>query len=249
MFKAVIIDDDLRDREVLEMLLAKYCSEEIRIIGHAGDIETAFCLILEKGPNIVFLDIELVNGSGFDLLSKFTEFPFRVVFVTGYDKYAIQAIKFNALDYLLKPVEISELINTVQKLKNAMRLSIDSEIKNLIHNLAHPWQKNNRIAIPVLNGYKMLPVEDILYCEANKEYTNIHCIIQPLICSSINLGEYEDLLTEYSFCRVHHSYLVNRQHVMQYIKGEGGELMIGKDTLIPVSRRKKHEVVDWLKTL
>jgi two-component system LytT family response regulator len=246
MLNALIIDDDLRDKEILEMMLGKYCRQEISIIGTAQTIQTAYRLILEAKPDIIFLDIEIGNESGFDLLAKFTEYPFRIIFVTAYDKYAVKAIKFNALDYVLKPIEITELVNAVHKLKNEGRVSLDIELKNLIHNLAHPNQRNNRVAIPLVNGYKMVSVKDILYCEANKEYTHIYFTDQPSICSSINLGEYEELLNDYSFCRVHHSFLVNKEHVKQYIKGEGGELMISKDIMIPVSRRKKQEVMEWL---
>jgi two-component system LytT family response regulator len=246
MLKAVIIDDDPRDREVLEMLLKKYCAGDIFIAGNADTVETASQLILETKPQLLFLDVELGNNTGFDLLSRFSDFDFKVIFVTAYDRYAMQAIKFNALDYVLKPVEIGELVHAVQKIKTKEHLSIDTELKNMIHTLAHPHQKSNRVAIPVLNGYKMIAVQDIQYCEAQKEYTSIYCINQSPVFSSINLGEYEDLLQEYSFCRVHHSFLVNRDHVMQYIKGEGGELMISKNVMIPVSRRKKQEVMEWL---
>lgn len=246
MLKAVLIDDDPRDREVLQMFLGKYCSEDVTIAGHADTVDKAFQLILESKPGLIFLDVELGNETGFDLLSRFTEFPFKIIFVSAYEKYAIQAIKFNALDYVLKPVEIGELIKAVQKVKAVERASMDEELKNLIHTLAHPHQKSNRIAVPVLNGYKMIPVEEIQYCEAKKEYTYIHCANQPPVCSSINLGEYEDLLGDYSFCRVHHSFLVNKDHVKQYIKGEGGVLLLDKNVHIPVSRRKKQEVVDWL---
>jgi two-component system, LytTR family, response regulator len=247
MLKAVIIDDDPGDREVLEMLLKKYCADDVLITGNADTIEKASQLILEMKPQLLFLDVELGNYTGFDLLSRFSDFDFKVIFVTAYDRYAMQAIKFNALDYVLKPVEISELMHAVQKIKSTEHLSIDAELKNLIHTLAHPHQKSNRVAIPVMNGYKMVTVQDIQFCEAKKEYTSIYCINQPPVFSSINLGEYEDLLQEYSFCRVHHSFLVNRDHVMQYIKGEGGEIMISKDVMIPVSRRKKQEVMEWLK--
>jgi two-component system LytT family response regulator len=246
MLKAVLVDDDSRDREILELLLKKYCTEDITIAGNAESVDKAYQLILEIRPELIFLDVELGSQTGFDLLSRFSDFPFKIIFVTAYDRYAVQAIKFNALDYVLKPVEISELMHAVEKVKLTDRISIDIELKNLIHTLAHPHQKSNRIAIPVLNGYTMLRVEEILYCEANKEYTNIYCLNQHPICSSINLGEYEDLLKDYSFCRVHHSYLVNKDHVIQYIKGEGGQLMINKETMIPVSRRKKQEVMGWI---
>ncbi len=248
MLKAVLIDDDLRDKEILEMMLGKYCVNEISIVGCAQNIDVAYSLILKTKPDIVFLDIELGNESGFDLLKKFTEYSFKVVFVTAYEKYAVKAIKFNALDYVLKPIEITELVNAVQKVNASEHISIDTELKNLVYNLAHPHHKSNKIAIPVLKGYKMIGIETILFCEAKKEYTDIHCVAQPPFCSSVNLGEYEELLQDYSFCRVHHSFLVNKDHVIQYIKGEGGELMMGNKKMIPVSRRKKQEVVEWLTT-
>lgn len=247
MLRAIIIDDNLHDKEVLEMILGKYCSKETNIIGIAKNVDSAYQLILETNPDVIFLDIELGNESGFDLLKKFTEYSFKVIFVTAYERYAVKAIKFNALDYVLKPVEIAEIVNAVQKVNASEHISINAELKNLVHNLAHPYHKSNRVAIPVINGYKMVAIESILYCEAKKEYTNIYCTDQAFICSCVNLGEYEELLQDYSFCRVHHSFLVNKDHVIQYIKGEGGELMMENEITIPVSRRKKTEVVDWLK--
>lgn len=246
MLKAVIVDDDPRERDILATLLHKYCQHDLWVAGYASDPDSAYQAISEHYPDIVFLDVELGNATGFDLLKRFSNFGFAVIFVTAYERYAMQAIKFNALDYLLKPVEIEELVKAVAKVKSREKVSVDEELKNLIHILAHPHQKSNRIAVPVLNGYKMIPVQDILYCQAEKEYTYIFCMDQISICSSINLGEYEQLLEGYSFCRVHHSYLVNKDHVKQYIKGEGGELIIDNNFHIPVSRRKKNDVVEWL---
>jgi two-component system, LytTR family, response regulator len=246
MLKAILIDNDYRDREILELLLRKYCVEEVFIAGNAETVTKAYQLVLETKPDLIFLDVELGMETGFDLLSKFTDFSFKVIFVTAYDRYALQAIKFNALDYLLKPIEITELVRAVQKTMKTNTVSIDAELKNLIHTLSHPHHKNNRVAIPMVNGYKMIAVEEIQYCEAQKEYTYIHCTKEPVICSSLNLGEYEELLQGYAFFRVHHSYLVNKDHVKQYIKTDGGELVVGNNILIPVSRRKKQEVLDWL---
>lgn len=247
MLKALLVDDDSRDAEILTLLLNKYCSGDIAIAGHAATADDAYISILEKKPDIVFLDVELGLETGFDLLRRFTEYSFRVIFITAYDKYAVQAIKFNALDYVLKPVEIAELVRAVEKVKSAGKVSLDTELKNMLFSLAHPHEKTNRIAIPVMNGYRMLPVADIIYCEASKEYTNICCITGEIICSSENLGEYEELLRAYGFFRVHHSYVVNKEHVKQYIKGEGGDLLLDKDNTVPVSRRKKNEVMEWLK--
>lgn len=246
MLKAILIDDDYRDLEILELLLKKYCATEVFIAGTADAVATGYQLILEIKPDLIFLDVELGMETGFELLSKFSDFSFKVIFVTAYDRYALQAIKFNALDYLLKPVEITELVRAVQKIVKVNAVSIDAELKNLLHTLHHPHQKNNRIAIPVLDGYKMIAVGDILFCEAKKEYTYIYNTNEPVICSSINLGEYEELLQEYAFFRVHHSYLVNKDHVKHYVKTDGGELVVGNNILIPVSRRKKQEVVEWL---
>lgn len=246
MLKALLVDDNPFDREILESFLKKYCFVDIAIAGQAGTTDEAYKLILECRPDIVFLDVELGTESGFELLQRFPEFFFKVIFVTAYEKYAIRAIKFNALDFILKPVDIADLVLAVAKVKSAAKISMEEELRNILHNLAHPHEKANRIAVPVLTGYKMIPVEDIMYCEASKEYTYIYCLNGESICSSVNLGEYEDLLTEYSFFRVHHSYLVNRDHVKQYIKGEGGELIINKETVIPVSRRKKAEMLEWL---
>jgi two-component system, LytTR family, response regulator len=246
MLKAIIIDDDNRDEKILEILLHKYCAQEISLIGAAGNITAAYQLILESKPDLIFLDVELGNETGFDLLSKFTYYSFNVVFVTAYDKYAVRAIKFSALDYILKPVNLDELVKAVQKATKVESISIEKEIRNLLKTIARPGNKTNQIAIPTLNGFQLLPVEEIIYCEAKKEYTLIHCVDQTTLYSSINLGEYEDLLQEYSFLRVHHSYVVNKQHAKQYIKGEGGELLLRNNLQVPVSRRKKQEVVEWL---
>jgi two-component system LytT family response regulator len=245
MLRAIIIDDDHRDKEVLAMMINKYCTPEISVIGSAENVDQAYKLILETGPDLVFLDVELGNETGFDLLLKFTDYPFRIIFFTAHDKYAIRAIKFSALDYLLKPIDISELVKAVQK-TGLNEKNFDGAIKNLLKTLSQPRNKTNQIAIPTLSGFQLLPVEEIIYCEANKEYTFIHCVSQPSICSSINLGEYEDLLEDYFFSRVHHSFIVNRHHVRQYIKGEGGELILTNNKKVPVSRRRKQEVIGWL---
>lgn len=246
MLKAILVDDDPQDQDILSQLLFKYCANDVTVAGKAASVDESYRLILEARPDIVFLDVELGSANGFDLLRRFSGFSFRVIFITAHDRYAVQAIKFNALDYVLKPVEITELVKAVERAKQAEKVSVDAELKNMIYNLAHPHEKDNRIAITVLTGHRMVSVKDILFCEASKEYTNIHCLNSETICSSENLGEYEELLKGYDFFRVHHSYLVNKEHVKQYIKGEGGELILDKNRTVPVSRRKKTEVMEWL---
>jgi two-component system, LytTR family, response regulator len=247
MLNAVIIEDNHKEQEILNNLLTKYCSAEINIIGNASSVNEAYGLILTTNPDIIFLDVELGIESGFDLLQKFTNYTFEVIFVTGFNKYALRAIKFNALDYILKPIEITELIEAVKKALKYKRTNMNEKLKNLIENIFAPNNRNNKIAIPIINGLKMIAVSDIIYCEANKEYTTINCIRNITVCSSTNLGAYEDMLEDYGFCRVHHSFLVNKEYVKEFIKGE--EIVTDNGLVIPVSRRNKTVVTDWLKNI
>jgi two-component system, LytTR family, response regulator len=246
MLRTLIIDDEAKARENLGILLQKYCGADILLIGESDDAENGYNDILTLKPDLIFLDIEMGKGTGFDLLSKFQHYPFKVIFVTAYDHYAIKAIKFSALDYLLKPVTIKDLIDAVNKAKAAINQNKDAHFQTLFDAIKRPLQKTNRIAIPVQDGYKLIPVDQIMFCQAQKEYTFINQVNGEVICSSLNLGEYEDLLQGYDFFRVHHSYIINRQYIQRYVRGEGGEIITNNNQHIPVSRRKKDEFLDWL---
>ena len=246
MLRTILIDDEIKARENLRILLQKHCAVEIDIVDECADIETAYKKILALKPQLIFLDIEMGKGTGFELLSRFTYYPFKVIFVTAYDQYAIRAIKFSALDYLLKPVAIKDLLNAVSKAKAVIDFNNDSQFRNLLETIKKPRQKTNRIAIPVQSGYQLIPVDQILFCHSQKEYTFINHISGESICSSLNLGEYEDLLQDYDFFRVHHSYMVNRQYIQHYNRGEGGEIILTNKQVIPVSRRRKDEFLSWL---
>ena len=246
MLRTLLIDDESKARENLRILLQKYCKSDIELIGESENVENGYKDILTSKPDLVFLDIEMGKGTGFDLLGKFDNYPFKVIFVTAYDQYAIKAIKFSALDYLLKPVMIKDLVEAVNKAKTAVNYDKDGQFRALFDVIRKPNQKTNRIAIPVQDGYKLVPVDQIMFCQAQKEYTFINLVNGETICSSLNLGEYEDLLHDYDFFRVHHSYIINRQHIQRYIRGEGGEIIIKNDQHIPVSRRKKEDFLAWL---
>lgn len=243
---AVIIEDNPGDLEILDTLLKKYCSGWVLVSGNARNADDGEKLINELKPDLVFIDVELGSSTGFDLLERLPGFQGKLIFVSGYGHYALRAIKFSAVDYILKPIDGHELLNAVKKAASVSNLEIVDRIKMLVTHVKHPGRQVNRIALPVLNGCCMITVSDILYCEASRDYTLIHNREQKNICSSLNLGEYEEMLTGYDFCRVHHSFLVNREHVKQYIKGEGGELVLNDNTVVPVSRRKKNEVLEWL---
>lgn len=244
MLDTLLIDDEPKARENLRIMLEKNCPEVV-IRGEYGNIETAYSAIETINPDLVFLDIELGNATGFDLLGRFAQINFAIIFVTAFDQYAIRAIKSSALDYLLKPVSSKELVLAVNKAKTNVQQP-NTRVQNLMEAIQSPKQKHNRIAVPHQNGFQMVAVENILFCAADKQYTYLHLADGNTICSSLNMGEYEELLALHDFFRTHHSYLVNRQHILRYIRGEGGEVIMDNHTSIPVSRRKKQEFLVWL---
>lgn len=246
MLKTLIIDDEKMARENLLKLLATHCSHQLEIIGEADEIDDAYKKILTLRPQLVFLDIDLGVGTAFDLLRKFDNVFFKIIFVTAYDRFAVKAFKFNAIDYLLKPVQAEEVQEAVARAMESAESIDETRLNNLFKFNQQPLNKNNSIAVPTEKGYQMLPVNEIMYCAASKEYTNIYQKKGGYICSAINLGEYEDLLAGYPFFRVHHSYLVNKEHIASYSKGEGGEVIMDNKDVIPVSRRKKTEFLEWL---
>lgn len=239
MLRAIIVDDEQSSQETLAKLLEIYCSE-ITITGFANNVEQAFTLIKEQKPDIVFLDVEMPNGSGFDLLALFDNIPFEIIFVTAYDQYALKAIKFCALDYLLKPVNAEELIKSVQKLSNKKVEELTQlKFRTLLENLQVHNVLDNRIAIPCKDGMEFIQVKEIVRCEADGRYTAIFLKDKPSKLTTQNLKEFENLLEQHQFFRVHHSHLINLNYVNRYRRGEGGYVIMDDGTSVDVSRRKR----------
>ncbi len=249
MITAVIIDDELIATKLTKLMLEKYCAADVEIVGTANDIDTAFELICKVKPQLVFLDVELINATGFDLLLKFKECFFQVIFITAYADYAIQAFKHSAIDYLLKPYTTAELERAVQKAKKAINeTEKNSEVHDLLKLITKPTNKSNKISITHEKGFTMLAVEHIIYLEANNNYTIVHYLNNQKLTASTNLSEYEQFLNNYNFYRIHHSYIVNKDYILKYIKGEGGEVELTNQQVLPVSRRKKNDFLHWLKS-
>lgn len=247
MYKAVIVDDENRSVETLKSIIQQFCSNEVEVTGSANSVQEAYPLILATSPDIVFLDVEMPHGSGFDLLEKFTKPTFEVVFTTGFDHYAITAIKFSALDYLLKPINIEEVREAISKAKKRIEgKHTQQNLEHLIKNLRHPRDKTNKIPISVVNGFQFVPVNTIVYCEADDDYTYVHLIENQKLTVSKNIKEFEDILANYDFFRIHHSFLINRDYIKRYIKGEGGTILTEQGNELPVSRRRKPEFLEWL---
>jgi len=236
MIKAVIIDDEAESRNAVSNILLNYC-KDIEILGEADDVASGIVLIKKKKPEVVFLDIQMPDGTGFKLLENFSAINFHVVFITAYDQYAIKAIKFSALDYILKPIDPQQLINAVEKVKKIAPDKIQSPER--IINLLKNKRNISKIALPTLNGYRFVNIKDIIRCESDNNYTNFYLQTTEQLIVTRTLKEYEIMLKEDSFVRVHQSHLVNLDFVEQYIKGDGGTVIMSDGSEVEISRRKK----------
>ncbi|MBK9632071.1 MAG: response regulator transcription factor [Saprospiraceae bacterium] len=245
--KVLIIDDEQHCVKTLTWALQEYCSN-VDIIGTAKNGEEGFEKINQLRPDLIFLDIEMPIMSGIDMLEKFEKIDFKVVFTTAYDQYAIKAIKLNACDYLLKPIDKDELKSAVEKIQMSDSTFINGErIQNIKHNL-HVLPTLQKIAIPSSEGILFFDLNTIVHLEASSNYTVIYFDNETKLVSSRTLKEYEELLPAEIFFRCHHSHLINLKFIKKYIKGEGGFVDLGHGQMVEVSRRKKLEFLELLKT-
>jgi two-component system, LytTR family, response regulator len=242
----IIVDDESSSRQTLQKILIKYCPD-VSILGEAYSVVTAYDAIVWHKPDLVFLDIEMPEGNAFDLLQKFDTINFKIIFTTAYEQYALEAIKVEAADYLLKPLSIADLVKAVEKLKSKIKSSIDKqELFQLLSTFQIPHHYNPYIPIPISNGYEMIHTEDIMYCEANESYTHIFLIDKTKKTVSKKMGDIEATLSSKDFFRVHHSFIVNRKYIKNYIRGDGGAVQLIDQSEVPVSKRKKSEFLGWL---
>jgi two-component system LytT family response regulator len=238
--KAVIIDDEKKGRETLRGFIDVYCPD-LSIIGEAANVKEGIALIKDTRPDVIFLDIEMPDGTGFDLLSAFPSVDFQVVFVTAFDSYAVKAFQFSAVDYLLKPVNPKLLIQAVEKLKKYSTIdSINLKLDVLLGNRT----KIDSIALPTAEGVHLTRIDQITRCVADNYYTTFHLVDDTQIIVSKTLKEYSDLLDDFNFYRVHQSHLVNLDYVDKYISGEGGYLIMKNGDYVDVSRRKKKSLME-----
>jgi len=249
MIRAVIVDDELKGRETLRTLIMRHC-KGIEVVGMADSVASGVTLIRNAAPDLVFLDIEMPGGKGFDLLDKVKDKNFEIIFTTAYSQYAIKAIRFSALDYLLKPVNPQELQDAV--LKVAQLLSASTSNRRNVDALLSNLKENNepkKLALPNTEGVAFVNLDEIIRCMADANYTGIYLMSGKKILVARTLKDYEELLSEDDFCRVHHAHLINLRHVREYIKGEGGTVLMSDGTRVEVSRRKKNEFLERLKAI
>jgi two-component system, LytTR family, response regulator len=245
MVKAIIIDDELHCLETLSLLLEQYCPE-VQMLDQCRSAKAGIAAILEHKPDLVFLDIEMPVMNGFELLEHFPAISFAIIFTTSYDQYAIKAIRFSALDYLLKPVIPRELVAAVKKVQEARHLPVAEQFQMLLKQVSGKGIGFNKIAVPTAEGFELIPAAKILYCQANDNYTHFTLIDKTRVIACRTLKEIEAQLCDFPlFVRVHNSYLVNLNEVTRYVRGEGGYLVMSDATSINVSRSRKEALLKF----
>lgn len=245
MIRAIIVDDEPYCCDALEILLQRHCPQvQVVEICHSG--QSALPAIQELKPQLVFLDIEMPQMNGFDLLEKLPEVNFELVFTTSYDQYAIKAIRFSALDYLLKPVDREELQLAVQKVSQSINQPLPQQLEILLQKMQQPAGFVQRIALPTMEGLQLVPIDSIISCASNSNYTIFFLKNKEKITVSRTLKETEEMLEEHAFLRVHHSYVVNLNEIHKYVKGEGGYLVMSDNSNIDVSRSRKEFLLQRL---
>lgn len=240
MIRTILVDDEPGNSDILTALLTQYCPS-ILLCGQAGNIDEAVRLISEVSPQLIFLDVQMPGGSGFDLLDRISNKQTEVIFVTAYDSFLLKAIRYSAIDYIMKPINLEELTAAVkradERLSNKM---INRQLELLLSNLRQPAQVQ-RIAIPYKNEYLFVSVADIVRLEAKGSYTEIFLVGNKHYLVSKNIKEYEELLPESLFSRVHNAHLVNLNFIKTYHKGRGGHIEMQSGMSIEVSARRKEE--------
>lgn len=245
MIRALIIDDEKNNIDNLKSLLQKHCPQ-VAVAATAMNADDGQTIILKHKPDLVFLDIQMPDKNGFDLLKSLPRYDFEIIFVTAYDKYGIQAVKFAAIDYLLKPVNVAELIHAVSKAidKNKEKKQ-NRQLENLVR-LLQQQKEDHRIALPSARETRFVFPYEIIHCKSYNSYTLFHFENGEQLMVSYPIFEYEALLKDYGFIRCHQSHLVNKKYVKSWVKEDGNYLVLSDGTQIPVSRQKKEGVKEAL---
>lgn len=239
MIKAILIDDEAHCLDTLSILLHEYCPD-VQIIARCRSGNEGLQTIKKSKPDLIFLDIEMPGMNGFELLEQFTEISFAIIFTTSYDQYAIKAIRFSALDYLLKPIDPNELVGAVKKVQEQRHLPMAEQFQMLLKQIQNKDHQFNKIAVPTVEGFELIPADEVIRCEADDNYTHFFLKNKSRTTACRTLKEMEEQLRDFPFfIRVHHSYLVNLNEVTKYVRGEGGYLVMSDSSTVNVSRSRK----------
>ena len=246
--RTILVDDEPRGLNSLHRLLQLNCPD-VNVVASCSSVDEASEKIKILESDLIFLDIAMPVKNGFDLLKEFEEFNFEIIFVTAHNQFMIEAFHFSAIDYLLKPIDDDLLIDAVRRAsKRIIEKSGSKNIEAFLHNIKQKQTPRDlRLCIPSVKGFQVVELGDILYAEAAGNYTNFHLANQQTICTSKPIHEYEELLSDAGFIRVHKSHLVNLLHVKEYLKGEGGSVILSNGKEVEVARRKKDVFLNRMK--
>jgi len=244
MLNAVIVDDEPYCCDVLTMLLEKYC-EDVSISAVCNSGTEALKTIRELKPDLVFLDVEMPNMNGFEMLEQLTDISFNLIFTTGYDQYALKAFRFSAIDYLLKPIDREDLQKSVKKVVQRLQKPLAEQFELLLQKIHQPAVVLNKVAMPTMEGFEMIAVDSIISCESSRNYTSLLLKNKHKLVVSRTLKEIEEVLENHSFARVHHSHLVNLNEINKYVKGEGGYLVMSDGSTVNVSRSRRDDLLKY----
>ena len=244
MIKAIVVEDEKMSRETLHRLLEKYCPT-VEVVADADGYRKGVEEIRKHNPDVVFLDIQMPDGSGFRLLDELKEISFEVIFTTAFDQFAIKAIKYSALDYLLKPIIPQDLVEAVERVEkkkeeNARKRMLETSPESM----RLQEERNPKIVLSTSEMIHVIRVDDILRCESDNYYTYFYFVDGRKLLVSKTLKENEELLSQHNFIRPHKSHLVNIKYIKSYIRQEGGYILMNDGTRIPVSRRKKDKIME-----
>jgi two-component system LytT family response regulator len=245
MITAIVVDDETSCCETLSLLLDTYCPE-VKVISICNSGEAALKDIVSLQPQLVFLDVEMPGMNGFQLLEQLNDINFDLIFTTSYDQYAIKAIRFSALDYLLKPVDSQELRNAIKKVIQQSHRFKTQQLEILLDKLHQPAVSVKRIAMPTLEGLQLIAIDSILTCTSKSNYTTLHLRNNQKLLVSKTLKEIDEMLCDHSFFRVHNSAVVNINEISKYVKGEGGYLVMSDGSTVDVARSRKDSLMKIL---
>jgi len=243
MIKAILIDDEVHCLDTLNMLITDFCPE-VQVMEQCRSAKQGLDAVTKHQPAMIFLDIEMPVMNGFEFLEQLKEISFAIVFTTSYDQYAIKAIRFSALDYLLKPIDPKELVAAVHKVQIQKRLPAPEQFEMLMNQVKHKENGFNKIAVPTIDGFELIPADQLVRFEADDNYTHLFLKNKTKVTACRTLKEMEEQVRDFSsFIRVHHSFLVNLNEVARYVRGEGGYLVMSDGSTVNVSRSRKEQLI------
>lgn len=248
LLRTLIIDDEEHQRISIGKMVRTYCPEAT-VVGTADGVKSGIEAITLHKPDLVLLDIKMDDGTGFDLLDRLHHIDFKVIFITAFEQYAVKAFRMSAIDYLLKPLDPDELREAVEKVRSVARQYFQQQLDNL-KDLLSPGDKSIRkIILKTAENIYLVPVHEISHCESDGTYTNLYLADQSRIMVSNSLKEYEELLSDNGFFRVHRSYLINLRKIRRFEKAEGGYVILDEEIRIPVASRKREQLLELFEKL